>query len=293
MEIAGGLLVLAAVGLIWTVGGSTRVLYPVRLSLSAVPSDFGLPWEGVKFSAADGTALSAWAIRHPDPCGLLLLLHGYGSSKAELLDVAGALYRAGKFSILLMDFRGHGESGAGAVGFGCREIQDVQAALEFISKDSGLKGLPLGCWGVSMGGAIALWAGVKFPQILGVVADSAYASVGKAIARAQWLTYHIPRVPLGQLVIWAVEFRLKCRMSGMDPIHRVGRIAPRALFLIHGGKDVTTPSSEGLELYRAAREPKAWWLVPEAEHATCYYDRAEEYVNKVTEFFQNVFLRTP
>ena len=288
---SGGFLIVAGAALCWAAAGSSRVLHPVQLLLPAVPSDLGLAWEPVHFPAADGTPVSAWLIRHPQPAGLLLMFHGFGSSKADLLDVAAALHRAGRFSALLMDFRGHGQSGRAEVTFGLRELQEIEAALRLAASDPGLKGLPVGCWGVSMGGAIALLAAARFPRILGTVADSAYADAGKAIARAQWLTYHIPRFPLGQFVIWAIEFRLRCRLFALNPVQAAERIGPRALFLIHGGRDETIPHEEGLALYRAAREPKRWWLIPEAEHASCFYERTEEYVQKVTEFFRDAFLR--
>lgn len=205
--------------------------------------------------------------------------------------MAGALHRSSPFSLLLMDFRGHGHSGPGPVTFGLRETQEVQAALELAAGDPQLKNLPVGCWGVSMGGAVALLAAAQDPRILGVVSDGAYSEVGKAIARAQWLTYHIPRVPLGQMVIWAVEFHLRRRAARMDPFRVMDRIPPRPVLLIHGGRDKSIPPWEGEALYRAAGDPKGWWLIPEAEHATCYYDRTEEYVKKITEFFQDAFLR--
>ena len=278
-------------GLLWAVIGSTRVLHPIRLLLPLVPSDVGLPWEPIRLSAADGTALSAWVIRHPQPAGVLLLFHGFGSSKAEWLDVAAALHRGGCFSLLMLDFRGHGHSGGKTASFGFQELQEVRAALDFLAADPGLKGLPVGCWGVSMGGSIALLAAARFAEILGVVADSTYAEFGKAVARAQWLTYHIPRVPLGQMVLRAVELRLGCRASQLDPVRAVGLIAPRSLFVIHGGRDATIPMEEAQSLYQAAHEPKEWWLIPEAEHATGYFDRTDEYVRRVKEFFQHAFLR--
>ena len=193
----------------------------------------------------------------------------------------------------MLDLRGHGQSGGKAVSFGFRELQEVRAALDFLALDAGLKGLPVGCWGVSMGGAIALLAAARFKEILGVVADSVYAQFGKAVARTQWLTYHIPRVPLGEMVLRAVELRLGCRTSQVDPVRAVGFIAPRGVLVIHGGRDATIPVEEAQALYRAARDPKEWWLIPEAEHATCYFDRTDEYVQKVTEFFRHVFFRAP
>ena len=275
----------------WALIGSTRVLHPIRLRLPVNPSDFGIPAEPLRFSASDGTSISAWLIKHPRPSGFLILLHGFGSSKAELLDLAGALHKSSPFTLLLIDFRGHGDSGPGPVTFGCRETQEVQAALDFAAADPQLKDLPVGCWGVSMGGAIALLAASRMPRIRGVATDGAYSDVGKAIARAQWLTYHIPRPPLGQLVIWAVELRMRCKVMTLDPFRVMDRIRPRPVLLIHGQRDKSIPYGEGEILYKAAGDPKQWWLIPEAEHATCFYDRREEYVKKMTEFFQNAFLR--
>ncbi len=277
--------------MLWALIGSTRVLYPIRLHLPVRPSDFGIPAEPLQFPSTDGTPVSGWLVRRPRACGLLLMLHGFGSSKAELLDLAGALHRDSPFHLLLIDFRGHGHSGPGPVTFGFREVGEVKAALDLAQADPQLRDLPVGCWGISMGGAIALLAAARYPQIRGVVADAAYSDVSKAIARAQWLTYHIPRVPLGQLVVWAVELRLCCRAMRMDPLRVIGRIRPRGVFLIHGGRDKSIPPGEGEALHRAAGEPKRWWLIPESEHATCYYDRTEEYVQRVTEFFKDAFLR--
>ena len=235
--------------------------------------------------------ISAWVFRNPKPTGALLMLHGFGSSKAELLDVAGALHGTGRFNLVLLDFRRHGQSGGRTASFGLRETGEVKAALDFMASDPGFRGLPVGCWGISMGGAIAVLAAVRFKEILGVVADCTYARLGKAVARAQWLTYHIPQIPLGQMVLWALEWRLGCRLAQLDPIDAAGRIAPRSLFVVHGGKDQTVPPEEGRALFQAAREPKEWWLISESEHGTCYFDRMEEYVRRVTGFFQHAFLR--
>ena len=232
-----------------------------------------------------------WLIRHPRPEGALLLLHGFESSKAELLDVARALHAHGPYHLLLPDLRGHGDSGAGKVTFGLREILEVQAVLDFLTQDPALKDLPIGCYGLSMGGAIALLAAARFPKILAVVSDSAYADFGKVIARVQQLTYHIPQVPLGLATLWAAEFRLGCKASAVSPLQAIPKVAPRGVLIIHGIRDVIVPAEEARMLFEAAGEPKGLWLVPEAEHAGAYYRQREEYPRRVAEFFKDAFLR--
>ena len=284
-------LLLGLAGIFWAAAGSARVVRHVRYYPSLTPSDFGLPYERVLLTAGDGVRIECWRILHPRPAGALILLHGFGASKADLLDLAKELHPSFPFNLLLVDFRAHGGSGGGLISFGLKEVLDVEAALEALSGDPRTRGLPVGCYGVSMGGAVALLAAARYPLIRAVAADSSYADLGQAIARAQWLTYHIPRVPLGQAVLWGTELRLGCRLSALSPEGVIGRIAPRPVLLIHGGRDLGIPPEQGRRLYEAARGPRDLWVVPEAEHAACFYKRREEYMRRVGGFFSDVFLR--
>lgn len=236
---------------------------------------------------SDQITLSAWWIPHPQAQGSLLLLHGYGAAKGDLLDLAASFHRTGRFHLLLLDWRAHGDSGGKKVSFGAREILDVEAALSFLGGRSEARALPIGCFGVSMGGSVALLAASRFPVIRAVVVDSAYADPAKAIARAQWLTYHIPRIPFGQLCIWGTELRLGRRLDSLNPVRQIGRLAPRPLFIVHGTKDGSIPPEEGRALYEAAGDPKELWLVSDAEHASSFYLNPALYSKRVLEFFQH------
>ncbi len=241
--------------------------------------------------AADGVRIEAWRIPHPRPAGAVILLHGFGACKADLLDLAKELHPAFPFDLLLVDLRAHGGSGGERISFGLKEVLDVQAALGAASRDSRTRSLPVGCYGVSMGAAVALQAAARFLAIRAVAADCCYADLGRAIARAQRLTYHIPRVPLGQAVLWWTELRLGCRLGALSPLRAVSRMASRPILLIHGGRDVSIPAGESRRLFEAAGDPKELWVVPEAEHAACFYKAREEYVQRIGRFFSDAFLR--
>ena len=124
------LLFVGLICLAWGVVGSSRVVSQARYNPPMVPKDFGLPFDEVAFTTEDGIPLAAWLIRHPNPSGVLLLLHGYGACKADLLDVAKALHQKGSYHLFLIDFRSHGASGGRLISFGKQEVLDVQASRE-------------------------------------------------------------------------------------------------------------------------------------------------------------------
>lgn len=64
----------------------------------------------------------------------------------------------------------------------------------------------------------------------------------------------------------------------------VAKVAPRSVFLIGAGR-----SGAGEDInptyFRAAREPKAIWAIPEAHHVGGYDARPQEYERRVVGFF--------
>lgn len=277
--------------LLWGWVGSSRVVHQVRYQPQATPADYGLAWEPLALATCDRIRISGWLIRHPHPTGVLILLHGFGTGKADLLDIAQAFHRNGSYTLALIDFRGHGFSAGATLSFGLREVWDIEALLDFISQDPALKNLPIGCYGISMGGAIGILAAARFPAIRAVVSDSAYSDLPKAIARVQRIAYHIPRVPLGQMVIWGTELRLGCRLPKLNPRNVIGKISPRAALVIHGMQDKSVPFQEAQALFDAAKEPRELWLVSEAEHVASFYRNQKEYLERVLVFFDHALRR--
>lgn len=209
------------------------------------------------------------------------------------MDVIQAFALHGSCHLISIDFRGHGCSEGSTFSFGKRETMDIEAVLDYLSASSEFKDLPVGCYGISMGGAIGIIAAAHFPKIKAVVSDSAYGDFGKAVARALRMAYHIPRFPLGQIVVWFAQLRLGCSAKSISPKCLVGRVSPRPVLIIHGTADKTVPWEDGQSIYDAAKDPKRLWLVPESEHVACFYRDRMSYTRTVLGFFENEFRRTP
>jgi hypothetical protein len=94
------------------------------------PKDFGLEYEDVTFKASDGVTLSGWLVKGgadkviiQSHFGVQCSRSGYSpevqgmikmwDSDIEFLNQAKYLVDA-SYSVLMYDFRNHGESGAGA-----------------------------------------------------------------------------------------------------------------------------------------------------------------------------------
>ena len=93
----------------------------------------------------------------------MVVLHGFGSERANHADYAARLAEAG-VNAMALDLRGHGQSG-GAMDIGM--VDDVVTALEwFAARGCGA----LGVRGSSLGGFLALHAATRMPAVRAVVA---------------------------------------------------------------------------------------------------------------------------
>jgi uncharacterized protein len=126
---------------------SSFILKSHRQPVVRSPKDYGLAFESVEFESADGLRLKGWfvpgktektvIITHPFPFnrhgfvaanqGLLKLF----KTDADLLKTAQVVNQAG-YSVLMFDFRNHGESGSGVTGVGLNEYQDVVSAVNYL-----------------------------------------------------------------------------------------------------------------------------------------------------------------
>ena len=275
--------VLAGVG--WV--GSERGLHPDPPDDLPLLEDYpGLAaaLEEVEFPSADGTSLSGWFIPGERP-RTIVLLHGFGKDRHQMLPHARFLHDAG-YSTLLFDLRSRGESDGDAVTFGFHERGDLEGALRFLKQRPDSDGETLGALGVSMGGATALMAAVNMPELKAVVSESAFRSVDSAVASSFEHFIDLPAFPFAPVTVFIIEQRLGIRADQVVPEEYVARISPRAVFIIHGLDDVTIVPEDGLALHAAAGEPREpLWLIDNAAHAEGVEVEPDEYARRVLDFF--------
>jgi hypothetical protein len=146
--------------------------HPRWRGMNRGPADFGLRSETVAFDSKDGIPLKAWWLpASRTPRGAVIFAHGIDHTRQVMLPRAGFLVGAG-YDVLLIDLRGHGESGGTIVSPGLLEARDILGALRYIRSRGNND--PVAVLGVSYGAVASLIAAAESPDIAAVIGDGAF-----------------------------------------------------------------------------------------------------------------------
>src|SRR5436853_420694 len=129
-----------------------RIVKPQRSSSEISMESFpGRPDE-VKFSVS-GAQRDGWFFPGLMGAPTIVLCHGYGSSRGELLTLVSAL-QDHQYNVFVFDFVGHGGN-AGTTSFGYRETPELKAAMDAIAQRGDVDPNSFGVWGHNMGAYVA------------------------------------------------------------------------------------------------------------------------------------------
>lgn len=231
-----------------------------------VPADLGLAAEDLHLTAVDGTPLRGWLLapEHGStaPGPGVAVLHGWGSSSADLLPAVPALLAAG-LPTLLVDARGHGRSGATTFMSMPRFAEDLAVAVDRLRRDPRVDPDRVGVVGHSVGAGASLLAAAEDPRLAAVVAIAGMAHPAELI-RASRVLRHLPRW-VGTRVLSTIEGTIADRFDRFAPVHTIARTGARVL-VVHGTEDRTVPVRDAMRLVDAGGRDVQLRLVPGAGH---------------------------
>jgi len=272
-------------------------LHPQRRALSPdliVQADqefarLGAVHENITVTAPDSIPLRGWKVRPQTSNGdWVLLFHSVADNRAGMLPYAGFLLRNG-YSVLMMDARGHGESGGTIATFGWKERYDTHAIVSALYAQE--KVHSLFALGESMGAAIALQSAAVEPRIAGVVAEASFRNLREigydyaGLNAAPWLGETLFRP-----AVWtALSATRKEGDFSADEVSPEKAVAARAfpILLICDGADNRIPCRHSRAIYIAAAGPKQLWEVPGAGHTGAYGAMPAEFESRVLAFFSS------
>lgn len=235
----------------------------------------------IELTTVDGETLSA--LYRPGTNGATIILcHGYKMDCSEMIPIAAMLERYG-YGVLLPDLRSHGHSSGELISFGYHEWRDLEAAVEFILTQH--PDQTLGLFGNSMGGALALCYTARDPRISAVVAQSPYASIAHTINLSVKRFTGLPAYPFAPLINFFAQHQLQFNSAAVAPLHCIGDISPRAIFLMMGGQDQVVPYEGIFALEKAAGQPVELWFDEQLDHVEFYHRHPQEFEQRVARFF--------
>ena len=188
----------------WKLTRRSRVPFP-----EPVPQVAWAKVEGRRLETSDGQEIGAWLIRGNRRKGCVLLLHGNGGSRSEMLRVMQWLAEA-HYTVLAISLRSHGDSTGEINDIGWSARHDVVAAVAFLQRECPRQSIYI--VGRSLGAAAAIFAaGELGGSVAGYFLEQPY----KDLKSAAWnrLQNYLPPV-----LDWAAYLGLRLWTSVFLPV---------------------------------------------------------------------------
>jgi len=242
------------------------VYFPARWQAADWGKQWNLPITDVWFQASDGVKLHGWFVEAPESFAVLLWCHGNAGNIIHRLENIAELYRRG-VSVFIFDYRGYGQSQGRPSEPGL--YQDAMAAYEVLTRQRHIPPERLVLFGRSLGAAVAAALATQ-RKAAGLILETPFPSVA-AVVRA-----HYGPLPL--------HWFLRARYNLLERLQDI-RIP---VLVLHGDRDRVVPLALGRQVYEAAHEPKAFYLIRGADHNDTYAVGGEPYFQRVLAFIHQV-----
>ncbi len=266
--------------------------------------------ENVTIVTPDGVALAGSLLfAHGDrPRGVILFCHELDSNRWSAAAYCEGLLAAG-FHVLTFDFRNQGESqlspGYQALHWpSVLEVEDACAAAAFIDTRADLAGLPVGIYGMSRGGGVALAAAARCDAIRCAVSDGAYCCNEMLLHFTnrwgrlyfpEWFLRRLPRWHV-QVSLWLIrrtsEFRRGVRYANVE--RALSKMRHKPVLMISGERDTYAFPESTRNLHarllksNLGQDESTVWIVPEAKHNMARQLNPVEYDRRLVKFFSTL-----
>ncbi len=234
--------------------------------LVGTPADYGLEYEEVWFTAADGVRLHGWWLPRPG-APTLIWFHGNGGNISHRIDGLKLLHDVTQVQVFIFDYREYGKS-EGSIN---REgtYMDTAAAYRYVTRTRQVPPSEVVLFGRSLGSALAVDLAVREPSRC-LIIGSAFTSSND----------------MAKLLVPFLPFLRDWRPSiPYDNLGKIGRVQVPIL-IVHGDQDEIIPVSMGLRLFEAAPEPKELYIIPGAHHNDTFFVGGRPYLEKMREFIR-------
>jgi hypothetical protein len=249
---------------------------------SLTPDKLGPACRAIVVPGTNGIKLGAWYCPAAPSAPLVILFHGYAGDKSGLLPEARAFLEMG-CSVMLVDFRGSGDSSESYTTVGFFEADDVVAAVHYARTQ--LPHSKLVLYGGSMGAAAVLRAvarcGVE-PDA--VVVEGVFDKMLNTV-RHRFEAMGIPSFPGAQLLVFWGGVQAGFDGFAHNPVQYASAVRCPILFM-HGAADPRARLEEARRVFAAVSALKRFQEFPALGHESAVTRFPEEWKSSVARFLQ-------
>lgn len=214
----------------------------------------------------------------------IVLIHGIRATKEDFASLIPILQQRG-INVLAVDLRAHGESDGSYCTFGVHEKEDINLFVDSLNQD-----LPIGIWGRSLGGAVALQTLAIDDRIEFGIIESTFSSM-EDICKDYFERYAGFRFDaLMNFALWRSGQIADFNPAEAHPMESCSKIS-QAIFMAHGEEDKFISSKYARKNFEAlATSNKKLELIPLAGHANIWSKGGDDFFEKLWSFVDEQIL---
>jgi len=215
--------------------------------------------------------------------GNIIFLHGIRGNYNHFYPTA-LKFREFGYNCLLVNLRGHGNSGGAFTTYGAKEKHDIAVAFDYVNN---VEELPTGIWGTSLGAAIGLQTMAEYDSYDFGIIESTFCQLDEVVD--DYFT-RFTTIRSKSFSSWLIDNGAKYadfEDSDVSPEESCKSIHCPTL-IVHGVKDRKMDLAYADRNFEAlSSNSKELFLVQEANHQNVLTVGGEDYLDKVNTFISD------
>lgn len=236
------------------------------------------PYETIELQSHE--KLEGWLIKKPKHRGLVILFHGYSSSKSGILNYSNEFQKMG-YSTLLIDFMGSGGSEGLQTTIGMKESRDVNVAFEFAKNNYPNDEIIL--FGSSMG-AVSIMKAINDYDLEPekIILECPFGSM-VGTTKKRFEAMGLPSFPMAEILLFYGGLQNGFNAFTHNPTEYAKNIETPTL-LIRGAKDKRVTATEVDEIFENLKGEKELLRLEKSGHENYLINSREIWIEAAQKF---------
>lgn len=260
----------------------SRMISPARSHSEINLADFPGHPEKLDFTVPGQGPRDGWFFPGLKNAPVIVLCHGYESSRAELLTLAAALQDQ-QYNVFVFDFSAHGAVG-GRSTLGLQEVGELQAAMEAVAKRGDVDANRFGLWGMNLGAYVALAEATTDRRVRAIAVESAYNHPRDMVA-VQVYRAGLGSIPLVTRMSQRIFGWMNSQYGNVQPVSaRISNLSGVPQLYLQAPEEPKLAAMTA-DLYRVSPPPHELTMLPHGNFPGMLDDDKRSYENRILSFF--------